>query len=183
VPEKRVDWLIRAFLQASIPTADGSGRLRLVVAGDDESPHDHARHLQELAGGDPRLLFTGNVGGQLKEELLSNARLFVTPSCVEGLPIALLEAMAHQRCCLASDIPPHREIIDPGREGVIFSCYDFDQLVATMEEILARDDGHRQAMGREAKRKVCEKYDWESVVDATEEMYRSLAARRRGARR
>jgi glycosyltransferase involved in cell wall biosynthesis len=110
VPEKRVDWLIRAFRKIPNP-------VRLVIAGDDDGAKGHAQYLRKLAEGDPRFLFTGTVGGQMKEELLSNALFYVTPSGMEGLPIALLEGMAHSRCCLASDIPPHQEIIDVGRDA------------------------------------------------------------------
>ncbi len=169
VPEKRVDWLIRAFRR--IPNA-----LKLVIAGHDDDAKGHARYLRELAGEDPRFLFTGTVGGQMKEELLSNALFYVTPSRMEGLPIALLEAMAHDRCCLASNIPSHEEIIETGREGLLFEWNDFDQFVNMLEDLLARSDSYRQALGQEARRKVREKYSWESATDATERLYDSLLA-------
>jgi len=150
--------------------------LRLVIAGDDEDAKGYARYLRELTGGDPRLLFVGTVGGQVKEELLSSALLYVTPSKMEGLPIALLEAMAHGRCCLASSIPSHQEIIEAGRDGLLFEWNDFDQFVNMLEDVLARSDSYRQALGKGARRKVCEKYSWESVTDATECLYDSLLA-------
>jgi glycosyltransferase involved in cell wall biosynthesis len=167
VPEKRVDWLIRAFRRTSSP-------LRLVIAGDDEDAKGHAQYLHEVAGEDPRLLFTGTVGGQVKEELLSNALLYVTASSVEGLPIALLEAMAHNRCCLASNIPPHQEIIESGRDGLLFEWDDLDQLVNMLEDLPARSDSYREALGETARRQVRENYSWERVTDATERLYGSL---------
>jgi glycosyltransferase involved in cell wall biosynthesis len=167
VPEKRVDWLIQAFRRTSSP-------YRLVIAGDDDGSEGYAHYLHELAGGDPRLLFTGNVSGQIKEELLSNALVFVTPSCMEGLPIALLEAMAHGRCCLVSNIPPHAEIIDPGRNGLLFEWNNSDQFVSALRTLLAQEDSFRDALGIEARQKVKEEYSWESVGDATERLYYSL---------
>ena len=86
VPEKRVDWLIRAFRQTP-------GPVRLVIAGSDDGLSGYERELKALAAGDQRVLFAGTVGGPLKAELLSNARCCVAPSCLEGLPVALLEAM------------------------------------------------------------------------------------------
>lgn len=167
VPEKRVDWLIRAFCRTSSP-------LRLVIAGNDDSMEGHAGYLRDLGGEDRRLLFIGTVGGQVKEELLSNALCYVTPSSMEGLPIALLEAMAHVRCCLASNIPAHQEIIENDRDGLLFEWNDFDQFVDMLEDLLAQSDSCRQTLGEKARRKVCEQYSWERVTDATERLYESL---------
>ncbi len=175
VPEKRVDWLVRAFCKTS-------SLLQLVIAGDDDGAGGYAEYLRELTAGDPRLLFTGTVGGQVKEELLSNALYYVTPSSMEGLPIALLEAMAHSRCCLVSNIPAHKEIIEADRDGWLFEWNDFDQFVTTLEALLARSDSYREALGYEARRKVRELYSWESVTDATERLYDSLLAHRRSER-
>jgi glycosyltransferase involved in cell wall biosynthesis len=169
VPEKRVDWLVRAFCKTSSP-------LRLVIAGDGDVAEDHVQYLRELAGGDPRLLFTGTVGGLVKEELLSNALLYVTPSSMEGLPIALLEAMAHSRCCLASNIPSHQEIIEADRDGLLFEWDNFDQFASKLEDLLAQVDSRRQTLGELARRKVYEKYSWEKVTDATERLYESVLA-------
>jgi glycosyltransferase involved in cell wall biosynthesis len=167
VPEKRVDWLIKAFRRTS-------NQVRLVIAGNDDDAQGYAQHLQELAGDDRRLLFTGNVAGETKEELLSNALVYVTPSSVEGLPIALLEAMAHGRCCLVSNIPAHLEIIEPGQNGLLFECNDFEQFVSSLEALLARNELYRDTFGDKARRKVCEEYSWEGVVEATESLYGSV---------
>ncbi|MFQ5904223.1 MAG: glycosyltransferase family 4 protein, partial [Candidatus Binatia bacterium] len=59
VPEKRVDWLIRAFRRTTTQS-------RLVIAGNDDSIDGYAQYLRELAGEDARFLFTGAVGGLMK---------------------------------------------------------------------------------------------------------------------
>ncbi len=171
VPEKRVEWLVEAFCRTSSPA-------RLVIAGDDDDAGRYTQHLRELAAGDGRLLFTGTVGGQTKEELLSNALFYVSASSVEGLPIALLEAMAHGRCCLVSDIPPHQEIIEAGRDGLFFEWNDAGQLLHSIENLLAQDAQRREALGREARGKARERYSWEYIADATERLYLSLLAGR-----
>lgn len=175
VPEKRVEWLIRAFRQTT-------SSLQLVVAGHDDDARGYARQLRETAGGDPRVLFVGTVGGRIKEELLSNAVLYVTASNVEGLPIAVLEAMAHGRCCLASDIPAHQEIIATGRDGLLFDCNDIVDLVTRLAAALRGGDGYREALGEAARLKVCEHYTWDRVADLTEELYYSLLRKRQAER-
>ena len=66
------------------------------------------------AGGDPRIVFTGPLFGADKDEVLSNAALFVLPSELEGMPIALLEAASHALALLASDIPACMEVFGHG---------------------------------------------------------------------
>jgi glycosyltransferase involved in cell wall biosynthesis len=169
VPEKRVDWLIEAFCRTASP-------VRLVIAGDDEGARGQTRSLQQQVAGDRRVLFTGTVGGQIKEELLSNALCYATASSVEGLPIAVLEAMAHGRCCLASDIPPHREIIEPGRDGLLFAPDNADTLAGALADLMARSDDYRHKVGQEARRQVEKRYSWDRVADATEALYARLLA-------
>ena len=56
------------------------------------------------------------------EELFSNAAMYVQPSEIEGLSIALLEAMSYGLPCLVSDIPENREAI--GDCGLTFKSGD-----------------------------------------------------------
>ncbi|MFY9821571.1 MAG: glycosyltransferase, partial [Thermoanaerobaculia bacterium] len=76
--------------------------------------------------------------------LFAAADLFVLPSLFEGQPLALLQAMAAGRCCLASDIPGPRDVIDHRRTGLLHTAGDAGQLAEQMAECLAnpalRDD-------------------------------------------
>ena len=119
-PEKRADWLIDAFRALPRPSSGGTP-VKLVVAGGFNATEEHVAELRRRAAGDPRIVFPGFVSGSEKEELLSNALVFVLPSRIEGLPIALLEAKAYGLCCLASDIAPHREIIADGCDGALLT--------------------------------------------------------------
>ncbi|MDX1475685.1 MAG: glycosyltransferase family 4 protein, partial [Reinekea sp.] len=67
---------------------------------------------QEIKGSglDKSVKLTGMVGRDIVFEHFSAADLFVSASWGEGLPVAVLEAMACRRPVLLSDIPPHREI-------------------------------------------------------------------------
>lgn len=174
-PEKRVDWLIRAFLAAAGPPS-GSSSPRLVVAGGFNATDEYAAGLRRLADGDPRIVFTGFVAGVEKEELLSNALVFALPSRVEGLPIVLLEAKGYGVCCLASDIPPHREIIRDGVDGVLFDAADPGGLTAKLR-VLLRDPERALAMGVAARARTSDLVSWDEVVARTETVYRGLVQR------
>ena len=61
----------------------------------------------------------GNVPNDEVGRYLAQAGLFVFPSAYEGDPKALLEAMACGLPVIASDIPAHRAVIQPGVTGVL----------------------------------------------------------------
>ena len=115
VPEKAPELLVRGF--RNVPTD-----ARLVIAGGSSFTD---QYVHELEGGarDPRVMLVGSVHGELLQELYSNAAAFVLPSKLEGLPLTLLEAASYRIPLIASDIPPHREVIGAdGPGGRLFHC-------------------------------------------------------------
>jgi glycosyltransferase involved in cell wall biosynthesis len=166
VPEKRPDWVIRAFQQ--IPDQE----VRLVIAGGASATDQYVRDLKELARPTAdRILFTDAVYGALKEELLANARLFVLSSALEGLPITLLEAMSYEKPCLVSDIPPHRDIIYDGKNGFLHRAADFAHLCERLGNALGTAPHDLVELGQAARATVAEGYDWEKAVDQIEHVY------------
>jgi len=145
------------------------GQLRLVIVGDVQHDRLHVDELRRRA--DPRVLFTGYQSGVDLEQLYAHAFLCVHPSEVEGLPIAVLEAMSHGRAVLVSDIPENLEAV--GDAGASFPVRDGRALRATLEELLAAPERVR-ALGMRARERVSEHYDWDRVALATEEVYRSV---------
>ena len=171
VPEKAPDLLVRAFRRVETTT-------RLVLAGGSSFTDGYVRHLEALASADPRVIMAGEVGGELRDELYTNAAAFVLPSNLEGLPLTLLEAASHRLPLIASDIPPHREVL--GRDapgGRFFRRGDqnalSDALGAVLGALPVEREGARQLADR-----VVRDYNWDAATDATEELYASLLARR-----
>jgi glycosyltransferase involved in cell wall biosynthesis len=169
VPEKAPDLLLRAFAQ--VP-----GATKLVLAGGSSHTDDYVRGLRSQAAADPRVVLPGYVYGDLLEELYSNAAAFVLPSLLEGLPLTLLEAASYGIPIVASDIPPHVEIIGsdgPGRRLV--TAGDADHLAQAIGAVLDSRDEERTAAEAFA-RAVLAEYRWDEVVDATEAVYRSVTS-------
>jgi len=162
VPEKGCHYLLEAFRRLDTD-------LELIVAGGTSFSTEYVDRLHALAG--ERTRFLGYVYGDVLDELYSNARLFVLPSDIEGLPIALLEAMSFGNCCLTSDIPENLEVI--GDEGATFRKSDVDDLAAKMASLLTRPEKCR-SLGERARRHVLETYDWDGVTLHTEAIYYSL---------
>jgi glycosyltransferase involved in cell wall biosynthesis len=174
VPEKAPDLLLRAFSAIE-------GDTKLVLAGGSSFTDDFVRGLRARAISDPRVILPGYVYGDLLEELYSNAAVFVLPSLLEGLPLTLLEAASYGIPTVASDIPPHVQIVGsdgPGRRLVVAG--DEGGLARTLADALRSQDAERagaEAFGRE----VLATYRWDEVADATEEVYRALVSRARGS--
>lgn len=92
-----------------------------------------------------RCRFCGPVAD--KQSAFRNTRLFVNPSRIEGLPVAVLEAMAIGVPVLGSDIPGHREInrlstgehIDP--PITLFPVNDVAALARSIKEVLSSPMG------------------------------------------
>ncbi|MDI6784246.1 MAG: glycosyltransferase family 4 protein [bacterium] len=167
-PEKRVDWLITAYKKL---IEQDQSSLKLVIAGGSSATDAYETELHHRAQSFPGIIFTGYVQGKEKQELFSNAKLFILPSAVEGLPIALLEGMSYGLPCLASDIPPHREVIQNRRTGYLFAQDSESDLLQQLKNILAKSEEELVQLGSEAKKKVALEYDWNNIVIQTEKVY------------
>lgn len=168
VQEKGAHYLISAF--RALPTD-----LKLVVAGDANGVDSYKASLQALAAGDPRIVFPGMVEGRKLAELFSHAAVYVQPSEIEGLSIALLEAMSYGRCCLTSDIPENKEAI--GDKGHTFKSGDVASLGAELAHLLARPD-IREATGRAARLRVQGSFAWDSIATQFEQFYQHTISSR-----
>ncbi|MDQ0319707.1 glycosyltransferase involved in cell wall biosynthesis [Pararhizobium capsulatum DSM 1112] len=103
VPEKRQGDLIDAFNAAAITD------MKLVIVGGGETGSDHVVQIADKATRSLNVIMAGFREGADLEALYANAAAFALPSSHEGLPIVLLEAMAHGCELVVSDIEPHRE--------------------------------------------------------------------------
>ena len=174
VPEKAPDQLLRAFRELDTD-------VRLVIAGGSSHTDEYAEQVHELAAGDDRVVMPGWVYGDAKAQLLANARAFVLPSLLEGLPIVLLEALAARLPIVASSIAPNVEVL--GGEG------DAVRLVGPGDEVsLSRglewavDPGGLEARFEAAAAlagDVLARYDWADIAARTEAVYEEARRRRR----
>ena len=174
VPEKASDVLLRAF--AEVPGDD----VRLVVAGGSSDTDDYVAEIFALAAHDPRVVMAGYVYGADLASLYRNARAFVLPSRLEGLPITLLEAASHGLPLVVSAIPPHLEVVGHERPGArLAEPGSVASLSEAMKRSLHDDDERRGAAALATE--VLQRYDWDAATVATEAVYRAaIDARRRG---
>jgi glycosyltransferase involved in cell wall biosynthesis len=175
VPEKAPDLLIRAF--RGLP-----GDVRLVIAGGSSFTDDYVSSLEALAANDPRVLMAGYVYDDALTELYSNAAAFVLPSALEGLPLTLLEAASFGIPLVVSDIPPHLEIVGEEAPGHrVFASGSEDGLAAAIART-RMDEKAEQIAAKRFREDVLQRYDWDRVVDQTEQVYETIVGGKRRRR-
>jgi len=165
VPEKGCHYLIEAYERLD-------PKFKLVIAGGSSHSDEYVADLQKHAS--DRIIFTGYVYGDTLHELYTNAYCYVQPSTIEGLPVTLLEAVAYGNCVIASDIPANMEVVADA--GVTFESQNVDDLCRALsmvinDPVLAREFGER------AKVRGVEEYDYDSVTEKTEKLYRQVLER------
>ena len=170
IPEKGVDLLIRAFAQVSTQCS-------LAVVGSTSYTDDYELALKKLAQEDPRVVMPGYIYGDELNALFANARVFIQPSLLEGLPLTVLEAISHGVPVVLSDIPGHLEILPASRPGGrLFPAGDIAALSDALAEALRNSDDDHDAW-RSASREIIDRYRWESIAEQTEDLYRRVLAR------
>jgi glycosyltransferase involved in cell wall biosynthesis len=143
---------------------------KLVIAGGGRYDDDYVRQLRGMAEPD-RVLFTGHVSGELLEQLFAHAYLFVLPSYIEGLSIALLESIAHRRAALVSDIPENVEVIE--ENGFQFAVGNVQDLAAKLAWLIADEDAVK-AMEAQLARVGGVLPTWPEVARQHAEVYRDV---------
>jgi glycosyltransferase involved in cell wall biosynthesis len=161
VPEKRVDDLIRAFRQVETD-------FKLAIVG--EGAAGHVSDLKSLAGSDPRIIFTGLQEQARLHELFHFAAAYVLPSELEGFPLSLMECIGHGVPAIVSDIPPHRELLEPVRDyNLFFSVRNAAELSERLSGVLSDPQRYRQ-LAEAAREYVRQAFSIEQMVDRTEEV-------------
>lgn len=161
VPEKGIRYLIEAFKQVETEK-------KLVIAGGSSDTDCFMKELKVLAKEDKRIVFTGFVEGEILSELYSNAYLYTLPSDLEGMPLSLLEAMSYGNCCLVSDIPECTEVVE--NKALVFRRADVIDLRRKIQEACDKPEMVLK-LKHQAADFICDKYNWDTVVDNTLKLY------------
>lgn len=162
-PEKNVGALIEAFLES--PPAG----LRLAIAG----TGSEWKRLRRL-GGDRRVAFLGMVGEEADRiGLLRAAEVFFLPSAIEGLSLALLEAMACGACPVATTVGCDGDVIEGA--GIPLDPTSLPSDLRLAIGLLTRSPEIARLLGRRARERVLERYALDRNVDLLVEDYRQLA--------
>jgi glycosyltransferase involved in cell wall biosynthesis len=160
-PEKGCHLLVEAFEKLHT-------NVKLVMAGASSYCDDYSRELRTRTDASERIKILDWVSGEMLDELLTNAMIFVLPSDLEGLSLALLDAMGAGLCVLASDVPENLELVK--NAGFVFRRGDANDLAERLRFLIA-NPSVRRAAGKMARDRVCENYLWPDIAVEIEKTY------------
>lgn len=171
VVEKRQMDLIEAFLHADMPDT------KLVLVGGGDARSDYAEKLRARAKSHSNIVLTGSQSGARLGGLFANAGLFVLPSSHEGMPIALLEALAYGLPILASNIEANLAL-ELDAESY-FPLGDVPALSQAMQKKLSDSKRPSQASVdvSEMGSKIMARYNWTTICEQTASLYLSVLKR------
>ncbi len=166
--EKNVEALLKAWRLVR-PTG-----CVLVVVGD--GPLRTA--LQQAGGDEPDVVWWGYEPRlEMRVALQQLAEVFLLPSLVEGLSLALLEAMAAGTACVATDAGADGEVLEGGA-GIVISTQGVTTQLRTLLPVLRDQPLLTAELGRRGRRRALERYTLTGNIDALEALYRELVPQR-----
>ena len=161
--EKNVEALLRAW---KLVQPEGCV---LVVVGDGP-----LRNTLETTYSSDNIIWWGyEADQQRRAALLQAAEVFLLPSLVEGLSLALLEAMASGCACVATDAGADGEVL-AGGAGIVISTQGVTTQLRTLLPVLRDQRLLTAELGRQARRRVMERYTLSANIDSIERLYREL---------
>ncbi|MBV4358283.1 glycosyltransferase family 4 protein [Pinibacter aurantiacus] len=159
--------LIRAFAKA----LQQKPSLKLLLVGDGDQK-DEALQLVKTLGIEQQVIFQ-----QFRQdvpEVLAAGDIYVLPSLWEGLPIALLEAMAMGKAIIATAADGTREVIQHNNNGILLPMENVEDNLAAAIVDLANDPDKRKKLGDAARATISERFSADKMTREIEKIYLKL---------
>jgi len=103
-------------------------------------------------------------------DILNAINIFCLPSLWEGLPIALLEAMAMRKAIIASEIDGINDLISNNHNGILVPPGDISRLSSALNQLI-KNDILRRELGIQAEKTIEEQFNVEVMTRKIESIY------------
>lgn len=164
--------LIKAFAKI----ADKHSDYRLVIYGDGPSKNKFMDEAKSLGLLDKNIFFMGNVSGVADK--IKESEIFVLSSKQEGMPNALIEAMALGLCCISTDCPcgGPKDLINTKENGILIPMGSDDAMVESLSNALSEVIADRELSKKmsEAAVSVRQEYSPDRINLMWEEYFEEL---------
>ena len=162
-PQKRMKYLIWAaeVLHLLHPNA------QLLIAGEGPLREQVMRYCS-LLDGDSYIHFLGHRDDV--PDILPHLDMFWHASGYEGLPNAVMEAMAAGLPVIATDVPGNRDLIQSEETGILISLDDRSDLVRAADRLI-NDPELGTRLGAAARQHVLANYPLQTMIDRYAELY------------
>lgn len=171
--EKRLPCLLESFAAA----AEQRQEARLALIGDGPLREETARRLADL-GLQGRAQLCGRLPTSGVLRWMQAADVFLMTSALEGLPCALIEAMAAGLVPVVSDIPAHSQLIEHGRHGLLAALGNPESTAQNLLRVLD-DPELRARLAANARRRMIDEFSTARVAGCYEELFAQVLGRER----
>jgi glycosyltransferase involved in cell wall biosynthesis len=142
--------------------------MKLALVGDAPYAHDYIRRVRDTR--DARIVIPGAIYGEGYRELGSHCFAYIHATEVGGTHPALIEAMGRGALVLYRHTPENAEVA--GDAGIPF---EQAELPGKLRDLLEMSEEDREAFRRRAMERARERYSWDAVTDAYEQLLAKMA--------
>ncbi len=182
VGKRGVDLLINGL--AAWKPASGAPAWKLIVAGDGPERVNLER-LALALGVANRVEFLGRVDNRGVRELMKSATLFAlgcrtdSSGDRDGIPVALMEAMACGVPVICGDLPAIRELVVPGVSGLLVNSIDRAEWAKAFDQLVG-DSQLRNSLAVHARKQVQQEFNLQSNVTRLQNVFEQAVRQKRG---
>ncbi len=161
------------FLKATRVIAGKMDNVCFLIIGDGEL-REHLEQKTREFGLESKVIFMGFQHNLTK--IYSGLDVVTLSSFNEGLPVALIEAMAAGKPVVSTDVGGVRDLILDGDNGLLVPSNDHRALALAIMYLLAKPQ-RREMMGKAGRRKAYPMFDKNRLLEDIDRLYRSLLTR------
>lgn len=169
--QKKLPWLLGAFAKVARERPE----VQFALIGDGPLRNEVARWVEELGLKD-RARLCGRLPMSGVLEWLQAGDVFPMTSEMEGLPCALIEAMAAGLVPVVTHIPAHSQLIDHEVHGMLTEVGNVDATAASLLRVLD-DPELRARLAANARRRMIDEFSTARVADCYEELFEEVSGR------
>ena len=164
---KSPDVLLRAF----VDIAHRHPKVMVRLGGDGDI--ERYRKLAEELGIVSNCEFLGWVGDAEKERLFAKSGIYCLPSKNEGMPMSVLEAMAHGLATIATPVGGVPQIIDNTVDGILIPVDETKYLADSLMQLI-ENDAYRKSIGMHGRLKVVSRFNIDHCVSSLRNIYNDI---------
>jgi glycosyltransferase involved in cell wall biosynthesis len=146
-------------------------RFRFKCFGVGQEKDSFVRQMTEVLG--DNFYYGGIVSGREKWQVLAESDIFLLPSHYEGLPMALLEAMASGCVPIVSDVGSIGKVIEDGKNGFLIKPRGVSQIIERLKYLLS-SKADWESLRQNSKKTIKKNFDLKDYINKLEHIYREI---------
>lgn len=170
VEHKGLDLLLRGFARSTEHHTS-----RLIIAGPDfRRGRETCETLARNLGVSGSVMFPGPVFGDHRRELIEACYAFVHTSRWEGLPLAVLEALARGKPVIVTEETNLADLVTENRLGIVVEA-DPESISRGIVQLLAVPADEYDSMSQRARQLIADRFTWQIAAEMMANEYRRIA--------